>query len=366
MKMRIISGILALCAGFAVVSCEKKAGGETPDGGGTPTVERVNVLFQDLAEKIGSGYDAFSSDYGKYAVEGDDGSFYAYVKTQTDSIPCLIEVMAEEAGMISEIEVTLDGSYDEKGIWEKLLTGAESFGFGQYLGTKFKSPSLSGVQQTVDDAIAFVTENGTQDVYSYSMFGIIPLTCYAVVGLENGAVSVSIINSYYKIDYARLRALLGTDYNTFAEANYILGFKMSLWGDNYFYFDYAKDISGNAFYVDVHADQEVSSILQVDCYVSPDYNDADAQLEIWKDYVAEYESYGLGTFVEAYSTDGFGDKVATFEDPGKVVEHVEQNGRPGAFDGGLIIIFDSDGVRSSLVMNKDSVYVMINRPEAEA
>ena len=138
--------------------------------------------------------------------------------------------------------------------------------------------------------------------------------------------------------------------------------KINAFGDLYVYFYYAKDAAGNTFTVDVHADKNGEKISEIDVYVSADRNDADKQLAIWKEYARDYADKGLGAFKEAYTTDSWGDRKETFADLAAAVAHVESNGRPGPFDGGIIVVFEADGVATNLVMNQQYIYLLIKDP----
>ena len=86
------------------------------------------------------------------------------------------------------------------------------------------------------------------------------------------------------------------------------------------------------------------------------------QLAIWKEYARDYADKGLGAFKEAYTTDSWGDRKETFADLAAAVAHVESNGRPGPFDGGIIVVFEADGVATNLVMNQQYIYLLIKDP----
>lgn len=112
----------------------------------------------------------------------------------------------------------------------------------------------------------------------------------------------------------------------------------------------------------MHADKNGEKISEIDVYVSTERNDADKQLTIWKEYARDYADKSLGAFKEAYTTDSWGDRKETFADLAAAVAHVETNGRPGPFDGGIIVVFEADGVATNLVMNQQYIYLLIKDP----
>lgn len=191
---------------------------------------------------------------------------------------------------------------------------------------------------------------------------MIPQAAYAVFALIEGQFTAGIMNSYLTLDYPEMRSWLGTDHAVFAKNNYILGNKINAFGDLYVYFDYAKDSAGNTFTVDVHADRNGDKISEIDVYVSAERNDADQQLAVWKEYARDYADKGLGTFKEAYTTDSWGAKKDSFADLAAAIAYVEANGRPGAFDGGIIAVFEADGAVTNLVMNQQYIYLLIKDP----
>ena len=207
------------------------------------------------------------------------------------------------------------------------------------------------VFQTIDDPLNHIAQHGTAETLACTIFGVVPQAAYAVFQLDNGAFSARLMNSYLKLDCPAMRRWLGGDHAAFAAEYYVLGNKINAFGDLYVYFYYAKDAAGNTFTVDVHADKNGEKISEIDVYVSADRNDADKQLAIWKEYARDYADKGLGAFKEAYTTDSWGDRKETFADLAAAVAHVESNGRPGPFDGGIIVVFEADGVATNLVMN---------------
>ena len=296
--------------------------------------------------------------------EGPTHRFYmgGYLKTGSDSLLLTILVEKDPYDNIGQIQAVPEDPAKELGLWEYCLTDAETLNLGNFLGTKYRSPSSSGVFQTIDEALNHIAQHGTTGTLTCTLFGVVPNAAYAVVWLDEGAASVCLTNSYLTLDYPLMRGWLGSDHAQFANDHYALGNKINAFGDLYVYFYYAKDSAGNTFTVDVHADKNGANISEIDAYVSTDRNDADQQLAIWKDYAQHYDRFGLGTFKEAYTTDSWGDKKDTFADMAAVIAHIGANGRPGAFDGGIIAVFEADGIATNLVMNQQFIYLLIKDP----
>lgn len=68
-------------------------------------------------------------------------------------------------------------------------------------------------------------------------------------------------------------------------------------------------------------------------------------------------NFALGTFKEAYKSDGFGGKGASFESQDALIAYVEQHGRPGAFDGNYVVEFEQDGIITTLTLK--SLYTQL-------
>lgn len=71
--------------------------------------------------------------------------------------------------------------------------------------------------------------------------------------------------------------------------------------------------------------------------------------------------FALGTFKEAYKSDGFGGKGEAFESQDALIAHVEKNGRPGAFDGSYVVEFEQDGIITTLTLKSLYTQLVIKR-----
>lgn len=211
----------------------------------------------------------------------------SYLKTPTDSILLTLCVEKDDYDNVKTITAAPEDPAKSLDVWQYCLTSAEALRLGTFLGTKYKSPSSSGVFQTIDDTLNHIAQHGTAETLACTIFGVVPQAAYAVFQLDNGAFSARLMNSYLKLDYPAMRRWLGGDHAAFAAEYYVLGNKINAFGDLYVYFYYAKDAAGNTFTVDVHADKNGEKISEIDVYVSADRNDADKQLAIWKEYARD-------------------------------------------------------------------------------
>ena len=261
----------------------------------------------------------------------------SYLKTPTDSILLTLCVEKDDYDNVKTITAAPEDPAKSLDVWQYGLTASETLRLGAFLGTKYKSPSSSGVFQTIDDTLNHIAQHGTAETLACTIFGVVPQAAYAVFQLDNGAFTARLMNSYLKLDYPAMRRWLGGDHAAFAAEYYNLGNK-------------------------INADKTGEKISEIDVYVSTERNDADKQLTIWKEYARDYADKSLGAFKEAYTTDSWGDRKETFADLAAAVAHVETNGRPGPFDGGIIVVFEADGVATNLVMNQQYIYLLIKYP----
>lgn len=289
-------------------------GGKEPD----PAPEYFRVAFDGpaLAAELNTDFTAFCRKYAEYVADPAENAFSmrpssaapsmnmpqppsvfylgSYLKTPTDSILLTLCVEKDDYDNVKTITAAPEDPAKSLDVWQYCLTSAEALRLGTFLGTKYKSPSSSGVFQTIDDTLNHIAQHGTAETLACTIFGVVPQAAYAVFQLDNGAFSARLMNSYLKLDYPAMRRWLGGDHAAFAAEYYVLGNKINAFGDLYVYFYYAKDAAGNTFTVDVHADKNGEKISEIDVYVSADRNDADKQLAIWKEYARDYADQRSG------------------------------------------------------------------------
>lgn len=350
------------CCALSFASCSDDKG-----EGEKSRAARIAFDSPALASSLNTDFDTFCSEHAAYSATvrsaaSDGFRMYGYLKAGGDSI--LLHITAEEDiyGRVGSITAAPEDHKNDLPLWKHYITNAETLNLGRFLGTKFKTPTSSGVHQTVEDTVNLIESGGTTGVETYTLFGVIPGQAYATAILDKGVFRVMLTNSYLTLDYPVMRTWLGGDHAAFATKYYILGNKLNLWGNIYVNFSSARDRNANAFYVDVHADKEGLKITEIDIYADPEKNTAEELLAIWKDYAAHADDYGLGTFKEAYTTDTFGGKKDGFASLDEVRAHVDEKGRPGAFDGGIIVVFEADGIATNLVMNAQYIYLLMKDP----
>lgn len=348
-----------LFGALAFVGCS-----DDSSSGGTKGF-RLEFDAPALAAKLNTDFESFRTSCEKYATTSSSGAdleLKGYVWADQDSVLLRIAVTEDRYGNVGRIDALAEkhNTEAEISLWRYFLTNADALQLGSFLGTKHRETSGSGVFQTIDETIANIDNNGTDDIYSYTIFGVIPGNAYAVFSLEDGLFSASLMNNYLTLDYPVMRGWLGGDHAAFAQEHYIIGNKMNVFGNIYVYFDSARDLQGNQFTADVNADAEGSLIADIELYLSSSY-DATQQLAIWKQYATGAETLGLGTFKEACTVDNFGEVTGTFASADEAVAHVEQNGRPGAFDDNVKVAFEADGVTTELLLKASEITVQLKK-----
>lgn len=337
------------------------------DNEGNRPAERIAFDSPALAAKLNTDFGDFRTEYGKFertrSLEITTVVLGGYLKTDTDSILLRIRVEKDESDRVGSIEASLENTAKNLEVWKYYVTHPDHLSLGRFLGTKFRSGKSSGVHQTIDQTVQMIEEQGTAGTLACTLYGVIPGSAYAVAVLEENNFTIRLMNNYLKLDYPRMRSWLGTDHAAFAEEHYVLGNKISLAGDLYVYFDSAKDRSGNQFTVDVHAGKDGTAVMEIDAYLNEEVIDAEQQMAVWRDYASNAAAYGLGTFKEGYTTDSFGGRLAPFASLAELIAHVDEKGRPATtFDGGVIAVFEADGVATNLVLNRNYIYLLIKDP----
>ncbi len=326
-----------------------------------PVIERLEFDSKDLATCIGTQFSDFLEQNEKYQsskdAEAGVASLYASFKTSDDVYNMTVEVNADKNGLIDRIDAVLDNKDESSKLWNYIMSHTDHLKLGSFLGTKFKGKIGNGVKQTIEETISLVSENGTEESVVCPIFAIVSGNTYMIPQLENETLTIVLIRNWYALDYSEAASLIGADYDGFAQANYILGNKLSAWGTNYVYFDYAKDPSGNVFHLDVNADADVKNIANIKATLDYEHHsDAAEQLAIWKTYALGDPALGLGTFTKAY-TGSFGTVSSEFNSQQEAIDYVETNGRPGGFSPDVVVCYEKDG--HTITVTLKSLYLVV-------
>lgn len=339
-----------------------------PETPAEPEIFRTAFECKTFAEALDTDFDEFKTAYGKFVLpenrtEQAAGrlSLGGYLKTPTDSVLLRITVSENADAKVEAIEAAAEDASLGRSLWEYFLTDSETLGLGSFLGTKYKGKTEGGVFQTIEETLQYVAANGMDDLRMCTLFGVVPGKAYAVPTIDRNGVKVELMKNYLPIDHSGLRGWIGGSYDDFADRHYVIGNKISLWGDNYVYIDYALDKAGNIFSAEFHTDADLQSVTHIVLNLAYEKYDAQTQLNIWKQYVKGDVDFALGTFKEAYKSDGFGGKGEAFESQDALIAHVEKNGRPGAFDGSYVVEFEQDGIITTLTLKSLYTQLVIKR-----
>lgn len=358
MKIRDIFYLFAAISVLATGCSDDEGEGTAPEKG-----DRIAFRSDVLAAALDTDFETFRTENEIYATKNqpDDGAFVmgGYLKTDVDSILFRITVERNSYGKVGSISGAPENQQQMQTLWEYYMTNSETLGLGKFLGTKYRGATEGGVLQTIEESLQYVATNGTENLLMSGVFSVVPGKAYAVPTIENDAFRVQLMENYLTLDYAVATQWIGADYQQFAETYYILGNKMSLWGTNYIYFDYALDLAGNAFNVDVNGDAESAVITSVRASLDYGKYDAATQLAIWKSYAGGDAVLNLGTFKEAYRQSSFGGTPEMFDDAAAAIAYVEEHGRPGGFDPDVIVVYEQGGHTVTITLKSLYTYVDI-------
>lgn len=344
---------LGVAAAFFGISCDKESS----------TVERREIDCAELSSCIGTNFNDFVNANEKYQNKAGAGegtaSFNVFYKSLTQSYDMTLTVSSDKNGVITEMNASVVDAGKSLELWNFFMEQAGPLNLGTFLGMKHKGDCGGGLIQTIDESISFVAQKGTDGNYMYPVFSFVSGSVYLVPELINGTFVLSLLRSYYVMDYAEASSLVGTDYDAFAQSNYITGNKLSAWGSNYIYFDYVKDGAGNVFHLDVNGDSESKIIASFKATLDYEYHtDATEQLEIWKSYAKGDPSLGLGTFSKAY-TSSFGSVGTEFATQQEAIEYVETNGRPGGFSPDVVVCYQNGEHTITITLKSLYIYVEV-------
>lgn len=345
---------LLLCASCSKSSNEKEA------------FDRIDVECRTLSNSLGADFAQFASSQSSYIIKDltteESVTLGGTFSLEGEEIQLHVTAEEDVYGNVGSITIVPEDEKMDKDLFAYFLNNYESLNFGQWLGAKYNvteedGSSAGGVYQTVEETLKLVeSSSDLKGLLVCAVFGVAPGKAYAVPTIKDGRFCIQLIKNYLLLDYSRLYELIGGDYQAFAADNYIIGSKMSLFGTNYFYCDYALDLAGYAFNCDVNADADAALITSISLNFAS--TKTDEQLDMWKAYVSAPETLNLGSFKEAY-TSSFGAKGQTFSSPEAVLEYVESNGRPkSGFDPNIVVVFGSD--KASLTITLKSLSVEMN------
>ena len=122
----------------------------------------------------------------------------SYLKTPTDSILLTLCVEKDDYDNVKTITAAPEDPAKSLDVWQYGLTASETLRLGAFLGTKYKSPSSSGVFQTIDDVAKGEIRNKIRDLLGAFMFG----------GPEESMKKVKVLSGGERTRLAMIKLLL--------------------------------------------------------------------------------------------------------------------------------------------------------------
>lgn len=355
---------------FNACSSDKK-NDDDPAG---ESFERLEFAAPEMASFLGSDFAAFVTANAAYEIVprlSTDDRFImgGYVEIDAEKINITIEVDKDIYGKIGAVRAIPDDASMDKKLYNHYVANSETLALGNWLGAKYvvvKSDGTfvrGGLYQTVEEALDAPEIFNIDELLIYAIFGITP-NVYAVPTFEKGRFKMQLVNNFFRLDYSVLYDLLGADYQSFATANYIIGSKMSMFGENWFYCHYALDLKEHLFNCDINTDSEQKSITSFEMELDKDKYTVDEQLDVWKSYASEYEALHLGEFKEGYRI-SFGTKSDIFKSAAEALAWVEANGRPSSgFDPDIVLVFGNDKASVTITLKSLKIEIAVTPVEA--
>lgn len=356
MKRRLFITLSALFAFFAV-------GCENGDGGKAETFKRYEFDAVDLAVNLGEDFEQYRTANAEYIIESKSSAnkfvIGGIIVTDTDKYNVNIAVTKNRYGTVESIVATPEEKKRSKALAEYFLRNHDVENLGLWQGANWRQLSngnvTAGVLQTVEETEAKLG-SGLTGLTVDAIFAIISGRSYAVVTMENELFKFSLVNSFYRIDFDVLPALLGDNWSKLQSDNRFTSYKLGFGTLNYVWFYYALDLHDNVFNVSAYADEQKLLIKTIRLTMPEDT--VDEHLAAWKEYAAGDKTLSLGEFQKAYLADSTGAELSPLASQQAAIEYVETNGRPDDFDNNVVVEYKKDG--ANIVITLDSKYVTID------
>jgi hypothetical protein len=189
-----------------------------------------------------------------------------------------------------------------------------------------------------------------------AIFSVISGRSYAVATVEGESFKLSLINSFYRLDYDILVGLLGSNWANLQSDNRFISHKLGFGTLNYVWFYYALDLHDNVFNMSAYADEQKLLIKTIRLTMPEDT--VAEHLSAWKEYAAGDATLSLGEFRKAYLADSSGAEVSPLASQAAAIEYVNTHGRPTAFDNDVVLEYEKSGVK--ILVTLDAQFVIID------
>lgn len=355
MTKRIALLTFAAAAAALCIGCTKE----------NKEVARTEFDYSAFAATLGTDFSNCAQTYNEFVSSSEEGTLVlnGFFKTdETTSVPVKITLTEDKYGKVGEVYAEPEDNAVALDLWTWFIDNSESL--GAFFGAKYKTATDAGLFQTVDETRSYVEKNGISGLTMYTFFNFVKGSTYLLPVLEKNSFKLLLTPSFFTLDYDEVAGWPGSSYQTLADKYYILSNKLSAWGSNYIYFDYAKDLKGNVFNIDANGDANSEKVTSVKATLDIDVvTDKDAQLAAWKSYALGDEALSLGTFKSAYKS-SWGSNAGSFESAEEAVKYVETNGRPGGFDPDIVVVYDKGNTTVTITLKSLYLYVEVKSKEA--
>lgn len=355
---RLFSIMLVALSALAATGC-------TPKDGGEQELPRHNYDAQTFAVNLGEDFEAYRAANAEYIIEekSSDNRFVmgGYVETDTDKFKVQITVTKNRYGTVENIVATPENKKNSEKLMRYYLNNFDSEGLGIWQGANWKTISstgsiTAGVHQTIDEALMKLGA-GMKGLTIDAIFTIVSGRTYAVVTIENENFKLSLVNSFYRIDFDVLTGLLDSNWSKLQADNRFTSYKLGFGTLNYIWFYYALDLHDNIFNMSAYADEQKLTIKTIRLTMPEDLS-SEEQVAAWREYAAGDATLSLGEFRKAYLADSTGAEVEPLASQAAAIEYVERNGRPDAFANEVVLEYVKNGV--NILITLDAKYVIID------
>lgn len=337
------------------------------DNNKAPEKKQARIEFDApaFAINLGEDFEEYRLANADYIIESKstDDKFVmgGYIETATEKYLLQISVTKNSYGTVENIVTTPETKTQSEAMMRYYLNNFDAEGLGIWQGANWKTISSSGslsagVHQTIEQAISQLGI-GLSGLTIDAIFSIVSGRSYAVVTVENEGFKLSLVNSFYRLDFDVLVNLLGSNWSKLQADNRFISHKLGFGTLNYVWFYYALDLHDNVFNMSAYADEQKIQIKTIRLTMPEDIS-SEEQVAAWKEYAAGDATLSLGEFQKAYLADSSGAEVEPLASQAAAIEYVNTKGRPTAFDNDVVIEYLKNGTK--ILITLDAQFVIID------
>lgn len=357
MKRLFLISLLSMVA-IITTGCDNKKAPEKKQA-------RIEFDAPAFAINLGEDFEEYRLANADYIIESKstDNKFVmgGYIETVTEKYLLQISVTKNRYGTVENIVATPETKTQSEAMMRYYLNNFDAEGLGIWQGANWKTISSSGslsagVHQTIEQAISQLGI-GLSGLTIDAIFSIVSGRSYAVVTVENEGFKLSLVNSFYRLDFDVLVNLLGSNWSKLQADNRFISHKLGFGTLNYVWFYYALDLHDNVFNMSAYADEQKIQIKTIRLTMPEDIS-SEEQVAAWKEYAAGDATLSLGEFQKAYLADSSGAEVESLASQAAAIEYVNTKGRPTAFDNDVVIEYLKKGTK--ILITLDAQFVIID------